>query len=189
MKHKNLMEVFGVCFEKGHISLIIEYMPNSNLRQVLDNDFVPLTWKTKLRIAQQVIIIIIINNLFLLLFPSFSSILLFPFLLFVSRFLLLCSFLSLLFVFASFLISYSLLLQIADGMSYLVTHPDPDIHIHENLKSGNIHVNVDRGIVKITGHGQGVLRDLARTMTSVDNIAWTGTSSFSSFFSFFFHSL
>lgn len=59
-------------------------------------------------------------------------------------------------------------------MSYLVTHHDPDIYIHENLKSGNIHVNIDRGVVKINDYGQGVLRDLARTITSVGNIAWTG---------------
>jgi hypothetical protein len=48
------LEIFGVCFEPGHISVLTVFMPNSGLRQILANEAIPLPWLTKLRIAKQV---------------------------------------------------------------------------------------------------------------------------------------
>jgi len=68
-------------------------------------------------------------------------------------------------------------------MYFLARHPDPYIHIFANLKSGNIFVNLERGETKVTDFGQGSLKDLGRTMTSIGTVAWTGID-FSLFFSF-----
>jgi serine/threonine protein kinase len=63
---------------------------------------------------------------------------------------------------------------------------DPAINTHGNLKSGNVLVNLDRCEVKLTDYGQGSLKDLARTMTSIGTVAWTGKFLFFFFFLFFF---
>lgn len=116
IKHDNLLPVNGACFEPGHIGLVSAYMPNSNLRQILSNNDIPISMPTRLSIAR----------------------------------------------------------QIADAMDYLSKQPVPEISIHSNLKSNNVLFNVEQGKVKVTDHGQGNLKDLARTMTSVGTVAWTG---------------
>lgn len=49
------MEIYGVCFEPGHISVLTEYMPNSGLRQLLSNESISLSWPIQLKIALQVL--------------------------------------------------------------------------------------------------------------------------------------
>lgn len=58
-------------------------------------------------------------------------------------------------------------------MSYLATLK-PWLSIFGNLKSTNILVNPDTYEVKISDYGQGDLKDLGRTMTSIGTVAWTG---------------
>eukprot|EP00026_Physarum_polycephalum_P007269 Phypoly_transcript_07327.p1 GENE.Phypoly_transcript_07327~~Phypoly_transcript_07327.p1 ORF type:complete len:535 (+),score=88.08 Phypoly_transcript_07327:138-1607(+) len=62
--------------------------------------------------------------------------------------------------------------DIAAGMEFLSKHPDPEIRIHDNFKSHNVLLMKDWE-VKITDYGQANIKDLARTMTSVSNVAWT----------------
>ncbi len=69
----------------------------------------------------------------------------------------------------------SLAKQIAAGMAYLESQTeDPWLAVHGNLKSSNILVIRDTMEVKICDFGQGNLKELARTMTSVGTVAWTG---------------
>lgn len=65
-------------------------------------------------------------------------------------------------------------MEIAQGMNYLSHLPDPDMNKHDNLKSNNIMIGKDWE-VKICDYGQSNLKDLARTMTSIGSVAWTGT--------------
>jgi serine/threonine protein kinase len=70
-------------------------------------------------------------------------------------------------------------LDIATGLKYLDgCHDYEKIRKHESLKSNNIMIGRDWEI-KIADYGQGHIKDLARTMTAIGNIAWTGTSLFS----------
>lgn len=115
ISHKNLLEVYGTCFEAGNIGLVCAYVPNGQLRAILSNSSIALSPANKLWIAREV----------------------------------------------------------AEGMLALSKNPDPDISVHGNLKSGNILVNLDKREVKVTDYGQGNLKDLARTMTSVGTVAWT----------------
>lgn len=64
-------------------------------------------------------------------------------------------------------------LDIANGMAHLTSHSDPDIRMHNNLKSNNILVGKEWE-VKIADYGHSNLKELARTMTSVGSVAWTG---------------
>lgn len=64
-------------------------------------------------------------------------------------------------------------LDIANGMSYLSNHADHDIRNHNNLKSNNIMVGKEWEI-KIADYGHSNLKELARTMTSIGSVAWTG---------------
>lgn len=59
-------------------------------------------------------------------------------------------------------------------MQHLAAHPDPYIHLFGNLKSCNIYVDLERGETKVSDFGQGGLRDLARTVTAIGTVAWTG---------------
>lgn len=63
--------------------------------------------------------------------------------------------------------------DIACGMSHLTNLADPDMQKHDNLKSNNILVGKDWE-VKVADYGQSNLKELARTMTSVGSVAWTG---------------
>lgn len=67
-------------------------------------------------------------------------------------------------------------LDIAQGMSYLTTRDKPVLQMHDNLKSNNILIAKDWS-AKIADYGFNNIRELARTMTSVGNIAWTGMNS------------
>lgn len=58
-------------------------------------------------------------------------------------------------------------------MAYLTALPDTYMNTHDNLKSNNILIGRDWE-VKITDYGHSNIRELARTMTSVGNVAWTG---------------
>ena len=65
--------------------------------------------------------------------------------------------------------------QIASGMDYLANQSNyPWLAMHGNLKSNNVLVNSTTLDVKVCDYGQGNLKDLARTMTSVGTVAWTG---------------
>jgi serine/threonine protein kinase len=59
-------------------------------------------------------------------------------------------------------------------MEFLSTNENSWVSIHGTLKSANILVVRERMEVKICDYGQSNLKDLARTMTSVGTIAWTG---------------
>lgn len=63
-------------------------------------------------------------------------------------------------------------LSLAQGMSYLTSLPDTAMQMHDNLKSNNVLVTKDWE-VKVADYGHSNIRELARTMTSVGNIAWT----------------
>jgi serine/threonine protein kinase len=65
--------------------------------------------------------------------------------------------------------------QIADGMEYMANmYEHPWLAMHGNLKSCNVLVQRETMTVKLCDFGQGNLKDLARTMTSVGTVAWTG---------------
>jgi hypothetical protein len=63
-------------------------------------------------------------------------------------------------------------LSLAQGMAYLTSVPDAAMQMHDNLKSNNVLVTKDWE-VKVADYGHSNIRELARTMTSVGNIAWT----------------
>jgi len=62
--------------------------------------------------------------------------------------------------------------DIVSGMAFLSSYSDTDIRIHPNFQSHNIMITMDWG-AKIADFGQASIKDLARTMTSVTNVAWT----------------
>jgi len=62
--------------------------------------------------------------------------------------------------------------QVALGMAYLTSHPDPSVNVHNNLKSHNILIS-ENWEVKISDYGQSFLKNLAHTMTSKGDVAWT----------------
>lgn len=64
--------------------------------------------------------------------------------------------------------------EIAKGMLYLDSVDNYDIRKHDSLKSNNILIGRDWEI-KISDYGQSNIKDLARTMTSIGSVAWTGT--------------
>lgn len=76
----------------------------------------------------------------------------------------------------AFYLSFQKLLEIARdiavGMEHLSNHPDPAVRIHTNFKSGNVLLD-SNWEVKICDFGQSFIKDLARTMTSVSDVAWT----------------
>eukprot|EP00026_Physarum_polycephalum_P000670 Phypoly_transcript_00671.p1 GENE.Phypoly_transcript_00671~~Phypoly_transcript_00671.p1 ORF type:complete len:807 (+),score=131.97 Phypoly_transcript_00671:1680-4100(+) len=79
---------------------------------------------------------------------------------------------------STFSLSYNskvkLVKQIADGMDYLYNISEhPWLAMNGNLKSCNVLVQRDSLTVKLCDFGQGNLKDLARTMTSVGTVAWT----------------
>lgn len=49
------------------------------------------------------------------------------------------------------------------------------MRIHEDLKSNNILLDKD-WVAKVADYGQNSIKDLARTVTSVGNVAWTGNN-------------
>lgn len=68
-----------------------------------------------------------------------------------------------------------MMLELARGMAYISSHPDPTMRMHDNLKSNNVLVSKNWE-VKVADYGHSNIRELARTLTSVGNIAWTGMS-------------
>lgn len=64
-------------------------------------------------------------------------------------------------------------MDVAKGLSYLNTHRDEDLKIHCNLKSYNILIGRDLE-AKVSDYGLRHLKELARTMTSIGSVAWTG---------------
>lgn len=66
-----------------------------------------------------------------------------------------------------------MVLSLARGMAFLTSLPDLNMQIHDNLKSNNVLIGKDWD-VKVADYGHNNIRELARTMTSVGNIAWTG---------------
>jgi serine/threonine protein kinase len=65
-----------------------------------------------------------------------------------------------------------LALGLAQGMAYLTSLPDAALSKHDNLKSGNVLIGKD-GEVKVADYGHSNIKEIARTMTSVGNVAWT----------------
>jgi hypothetical protein len=63
-------------------------------------------------------------------------------------------------------------LGIANGMAFLTSLPDSAMCKHDNLKSSNVLINRE-GEVKIADYGHSNIKEIARTMTSVGNVAWT----------------
>lgn len=61
-------------------------------------------------------------------------------------------------------------------MEYLSSITDHQWLVTFALKSPNVLITRDKLEVKLCDVGQGNLRDLARTMTSVGTVAWTGTN-------------
>lgn len=54
LKHENLIEYYGASFEPGQVGLISAYMPDSQLRQILSKESIPLNFSTKLSIVKQI---------------------------------------------------------------------------------------------------------------------------------------
>lgn len=77
--------------------------------------------------------------------------------------------------------------EIAAGMTFLSMQQDPLLRVHDNFKSHNIMVVGEEWRIKIADFGQASVKDLCRTMTSVTNVAWTGTFYLFCFFLFNFH--
>jgi len=116
LKHKNLLEFYGVSLQKDRVSLLVGFMPNSGLPALLSDTSVSLPFKSQVKIAR----------------------------------------------------------QIAAGMDYITGQTDyPWLTMHGNLKSANVLVARSTLDVKLCDFGQGNLKDLARTMTSVGTVAWT----------------
>lgn len=116
LKHKNLLEFYGVSLQKDRVSLLVGYLPNSGLPALLSDTSVQLPFKSQVKIAR----------------------------------------------------------QIASGMDYITSQTDyPWLVMHGNLKSTNVLVTRGTLDVKLCDFGQGNLKDLARTMTSVGTVAWT----------------
>lgn len=53
LRHKNLIEIYGVCLEPGHFSIVKEFKPNSGLRGFL-NRTPSTSLPTKIKIAKQI---------------------------------------------------------------------------------------------------------------------------------------
>ncbi|KAJ3695093.1 hypothetical protein LUZ60_000470 [Juncus effusus] len=51
--HKSLVSLMGYCIEGEYMALVYEYMPEGTLRDKLRDNFRPLTWKQRLRIAHE----------------------------------------------------------------------------------------------------------------------------------------
>lgn len=66
-----------------------------------------------------------------------------------------------------------MMLDLARGMAYITSQPDHSMRMNDNLKSNNVLVSRDWD-VKVADYGHSNIRELARTLTSVGNIAWTG---------------
>jgi serine/threonine protein kinase len=104
---------------------------------------------------------------------------------------------------------YKFAKDIATGMAYLNQYPDEAIHINDNLKVQKIKMRKQEGVhflfllqsnnvlitkewdAKLTDFGQSSVKELARTMTSITTISWTGTpyphsDRFHSFFVYLF---
>lgn len=64
--------------------------------------------------------------------------------------------------------------EIAKGMAFIDGLRNEDMRKHDSLKSNNILIGRDWEI-KIADYGQSNIKDLARTMTSIGSVAWTGT--------------
>jgi serine/threonine protein kinase/ABC-type branched-subunit amino acid transport system substrate-binding protein len=114
LNHPNILPFYAVCMEPGRLSIISEYQPKGNLKALLQDPNLQLSFSKKVKIA----------------------------------------------------------LGIAKGMSYLTTLADPSMQMHDNLKSNNVLIGRDWD-VKIADYGHSNIRELARTMTSVGNVAWT----------------
>ena len=69
-----------------------------------------------------------------------------------------------------------MMLDVARGMAYLASFPDATMQMHDNLKSNNVMVGKEWD-VRVADYGHSNIRDLAKTLTSVGNIAWTGKES------------
>ena len=54
MSHRNIVQNFAICMDAGHIAIIQEYMPKGNLKQLLANNNIVLSWSEKFKIAKQV---------------------------------------------------------------------------------------------------------------------------------------
>eukprot|EP00250_Pteridium_aquilinum_P006623 c16502_g1_i2 orf=1076-1771(-) len=55
LHHRNLVNLVGYCAEKGHRILIYEFMSNGSLAELLyGDDHEPLSWDTRIQIAQDV---------------------------------------------------------------------------------------------------------------------------------------
>jgi len=50
LRHPNIVTVFGVCTERGHYSVVMDYMPRGSLDKVLYSDL-PLSWTERANIA------------------------------------------------------------------------------------------------------------------------------------------
>jgi serine/threonine protein kinase len=133
LRHKNLLEFYGVCLEPEHISLLVEYMPNSGLLPLLADSSFNLNLRNKV------------------------GYFIYPLNIFIT------------------IIQVKIVKQIAEAMEFLSNQRDNDwLAINGNLKSANVLVSRDTMEVKVGDYGQGNLKDLARTMTSVGTVAWTG---------------
>ena len=114
MNHPNVLPFYAICVEPNHITVISEYESRGNLKAMLADSSIQLSFQKKVK----------------------------------------------------------MMLDLARGIQYITNHPDPTMRIHDNLKSNNILIGKDWD-VKVADYGHSNIRELARTLTSVANIAWT----------------
>jgi len=62
--------------------------------------------------------------------------------------------------------------EIASGMDYLAAHPDYSMNIHGNFNSSSVFIT-NKWSAKISDYGPLCQRDLACTMTTERDVAWT----------------